>query len=104
MSKRTTAVFPRERQRTEALGERIQLARLRRGVPQTEMAIRAGVSRGTIAKLEVGDPSVGLSVLLRTLDVLGLADDLEKIAADDAVGRNLADLGLSRSPRTRRAR
>ncbi|HEX9269851.1 MAG TPA: helix-turn-helix transcriptional regulator [Candidatus Limnocylindria bacterium] len=103
MSKRTRPVFPRQRQRAEALGERLQLARLRRGVPQTEMAARIGVSRMTLGRLEAGDPSVGLSVLLRALDVLGLATDVDRIAEEDEVGRQLEDLRLSRAPRRRAA-
>src|SRR6266540_5069998 len=103
MSKRTRPVFPRQRQRAEALGERLQLARLRRGVPQTEMAARIGVSRMTLGRLEAGDPSVGLSVLLRALDVLGLATDVDRIAAEDEIGRRLQDLRLSRAPRRRAA-
>ena len=96
-------MFPRQRQRAEALGERLQLARLRRGVPQTEMAARIGVSRMTLGRLEAGDPSVGLSVLLRALDVLGLATDVDRIAEEDEVGRQLEDLRLSRAPRRRAA-
>jgi transcriptional regulator with XRE-family HTH domain len=103
MSKQTRPVFPRQRQQAEALGQRLQLARLRRRVPQTEMAARMGISRMTLNKLEAGDPSVGLSVLLRALDVLGLAPDVDRIGADDDVGRRLEDLHLSRSPRRRSA-
>lgn len=101
MGRRTRPVFPRQRQQAEALGQRLELARLRRGVPQTEMAERIGVSRPTLIKLEAGDPSVGLSVLLRALDVLGLSGDVDRIAADDEVGRRLEDVRLSRAPRRR---
>lgn len=103
MSKRTHPVFPRQRQLVVALGERLLAARLRRRIPQIEMAIRMGVSRVTLSKLEAGDPTVGLSVLLRALDALGLAGDIGHLAADDEVGRRLADLQLPR-PRRRRVR
>ena len=101
MTKRTRPIFPRQRRQAEALGERLQLARLRRGVPQTEMAARMGVSRMTLIKLEAGEVSVGLSVLLRALDVLGLSGEIDRIAVEDALGRRLEDLRLSRAPRRR---
>jgi transcriptional regulator with XRE-family HTH domain len=101
MSKHTRPVFPRQRRQAEALGERLALARLRRQVPQTEMAERMGIARQTLIKLEAGDPSVGLSVLRRALDVLGLSGDIDGLAADDQIGRRLEDLRLSRAPRRR---
>jgi transcriptional regulator with XRE-family HTH domain len=65
------------------------------------MAERMGIARQTLIKLEAGDPSVGLSVLLRALDVLGLSGDIDGLAADDQIGRRLEDLRLSRAPRRR---
>lgn len=104
MSKTTRPVFPRQQQQAEALGRRLELARLRRRVPQTEMAARMGIARSTLIKLEKGDVRVGLSVLLRALDVLGLAPDIDRIAAEDEIGRRLEDVRLSRSPRASRRR
>lgn len=54
----------------------------------------------TIYKLEHGDMSVRLSVLVRVLGVLGLLDDLDPIARDDELGRRLLDANL---PRPRRS-
>ncbi|MBA3296060.1 MAG: helix-turn-helix transcriptional regulator [Acidobacteria bacterium] len=101
MSKRTAPIFPRQKQQVETLGQRLALARLRRQIPQIEMAERMGVSRQTLIKLEAGDVSVGLSVLLRALDLLGLGADIERIAAEDDIGRRLEDVRLSRAPRRR---
>ena len=50
---------------------------------QTEMADRVGVSIPTLGKLEHGDPTIALATLFRVLSVLDLADDLDKLAADD---------------------
>jgi transcriptional regulator with XRE-family HTH domain len=55
------------------------------------MAERMGVTRPTLNRLEQGDLAVGLGVLVRALGVLGLDDDLAKLAADDELGRRLAD-------------
>jgi len=91
--------FPRERQQSRALGERLRLARRRRGISLGEMAARVGVSAVTQRHLEQGDPSVSLAALIRTLAVLQLSGDLDRIAAEDELGRRLADRNLSSKPR-----
>jgi transcriptional regulator with XRE-family HTH domain len=65
------------------------------------MAERMGITRPTLNRLERGDLSVGLGVLVRALGVLGLEDDLAKLAADDELGRRLADAATT--ARRRRA-
>ena len=100
MSKQTMPTFPRYRRTAETLGERLRLARLRRRYSETEMAERVGVSRMTIYKLEHGDLSVGLGVLVRALGVLGLDADLDLIARDDELGRRLQDAALPRPSRS----
>jgi transcriptional regulator with XRE-family HTH domain len=103
MSKRTLPTYPRYRRLAESLGERVRTARLRRRMSATEMAERMGVSRVTLHSLEQGDLSVGLGVLVRALGVLGLDEDLAAVAADDEVGRRLADAALTRSRRRKPA-
>lgn len=75
------------------------MARIRRRMSATEMAERMGVSRMTLYHLERGDLSVGLGVLVRALGVLGLEDDLDRIAADDELGRRLLDAAARPSRR-----
>lgn len=58
---------------------------------ETEMAERAYVSRTTLRKLEHGDLTVATAILARVLEVLGLEQDLDHLAADDEVGHRLAD-------------
>lgn len=67
------------------------------------MAARVGVTRPTLRSLEGGDASVGLAVLLRVLGVLGLDEDIDRLAATDEVGRRLEDLRLSTKPRRKSA-
>lgn len=57
-------------------------------MPQQLLADRMLVSRGTLHRLEAGDPTVGLGVLASALFVLGLTNRLsELISADlDRVG------------------
>lgn len=96
MAKRTPPTLPRARRQIEALGVRLRAARMRRRMTQEVLAERVGVSVPTIGKLESGDPSTSLATVLRTLAVLGLADDIDLIAAQDILGRALQDSALKR--------
>lgn len=98
MAKQSAPVFPREQQLARALGQRIRAARLRRSVSLGEMAARAGVTPKTLRRLEQGDLSVGLALLIRTLSVLGLTDDIERIASNDEIGQRLAEMRLPERP------
>ena len=55
-------------------------------------AERAQCSRITAAKVEKGDPTVSMGTYLRILFALQLADDIEMIAKNDPIGRDLQDL------------
>lgn len=101
MAKRTPLTHPKARRQIEALGARLRAARLRRGMTQQALAERVGVSIPTVGKLEAGDPSTSLATVLRALVALGLGDDIDRLAADDRLGRELQDNALKR-PRTRR--
>jgi transcriptional regulator with XRE-family HTH domain len=94
-------LLPRTQRRAETLGERLRLARQRRGIPLVELAERVNTTRTTLTRLERGDLTVSLALLVRVLGVLGLEEDLDKLAADDELGRRLQDV---RMPRPRRAR
>ena len=103
MSKLTPPSFPRYQRLAGSMGERLRLARLHRRMSATEMAERMGVSRMTLHSLEKGDLSVGLGILVRALGVLGLEGDLDRLAADDELGRKLADAAARPSRRVKRA-
>ena len=94
MPRLTPPTYPRHRRQLAALGERLRAARLRRKLSQAMLAERVGVSVPTIRKLESGDPSSSLATVIRVLQVLGLADDVDAIAAQDAPGRLLQDAEL----------
>lgn len=100
MAKRTPPVHPAQKRQLAALGQRLRAARLRRRLTQAMLAERVGVTVPTIRKLEAGDASTSLSVVLRALVVLGLAQDIDRLAAEDTLGRALQDSELKR-PRRR---
>jgi hypothetical protein len=58
------------------------------------VAKRAGVARGTLYRVEEGDPGVSIATYASVLRVLGLQGDLDLVARDDVLGRKLQDLKL----------
>ncbi|MBC7405362.1 MAG: helix-turn-helix transcriptional regulator [Cytophaga sp.] len=63
------------------LGERIKLARKAKKITLRELENRCGVHRTTLGRLESGDTTVSIAVLLAVLEVLGILSDLELIAS-----------------------
>lgn len=96
MPAKSPVIFPQERRLLSALGERIKLARLRRQLSTQAVAQRAGISRGTVYKVEAGEPGVTLGTYYRVLVTMGLEGDFQLLASDDQVGRTLQDLALER--------
>jgi transcriptional regulator with XRE-family HTH domain len=97
-------MYPAQKRLLSALGERIRLARLRRGLAVDIACERAGISRMTLYRLEAGSPAIALGTLARVLSVLSLDSDLELIGRDDRLGRLLQDQKLPprrRNPRRR---
>lgn len=81
---------PRVKSALERLGQDIRNARLRRGIAVADLAMRAGTSPSSIARLERGDPGVAIGTLGDVLVVLGL---LERLA--DLIDIRKDDLGLA---------
>ncbi|GHT86206.1 hypothetical protein AGMMS49960_00140 [Betaproteobacteria bacterium] len=61
-----------------ALSERLRAHRLAQGLPQRELALRAGLSLGAVRKLE-HDGQCSLETLLRVVQALGLMAELEPL-------------------------
>lgn len=87
-------LLPKYERQLRTMGENIRLARLRRDLTTSQVAERAGLGRNTIGKIENGDEGVSIGFYLRVLIVLGMEQDLFRIAEDDALGRKLQDAGL----------
>lgn len=94
MGQRGVTLLPKLQTILEQLGENIKLARLRRKFSTAQVAERAGITRTTLWNIERGSPQVAIGYYCQVLFVLGMAEDLQKIATDDELGRRLQDAQL----------
>ncbi len=78
----------------EVFGENMKLARKRSRLTMVQVAERADISRNTLYLIEKGSSGVSLGAVFNVLRVLGLENDILKIAADDELGRRLMDMEL----------
>lgn len=64
------------------LAEGLRLRRQVKGLSQVDLAAKLQSSQSRVAKMEAGDPSVSLDLLIRSLITLGASDrELSKIIA-----------------------
>jgi len=94
MNQKRQIIFPKYNQLLGQMGEQIKLARKRRKLTTIQVAERADIARSTLYLVEKGDASVALGAYFNVLRVLGLQNDILKLAADDDFGRKLQDLDL----------
>ena len=97
--KRTATLFPKQQKQLAQLGENIRLAAKRRKLTQTQISERTGLSKPTLRKIDRGDGSVSMGHYMQVLSVLGLSEDITKVAADDELGRKLQDIELLKGKR-----
>ncbi len=92
------------RRASRLLAEHVVTWRKLRGLTQAQVADRAGISRGTLQRIEAGDMGVSVENLLRVLRALGLLDSvpaaLDPLATD--VGRLRSSELLPQRVRPRR--
>jgi transcriptional regulator with XRE-family HTH domain len=89
MQSRKQILLPKFQKIIEKMGENIKLARKRRKLTTIQVAERAGIDRSTLYHIEKGNPSVSIGAYFNVLRVLGLQDDILKLAGDDEIGRKL---------------
>ena len=78
------------------LGQRLRRLRLQRNMPRTELAEKAGVAAGSIAKAEAGE-DIRLSTLLGLMRVLGGLDQVLQLIPEAQVSPlEAVDLGPER--------
>ena len=94
MQSKKQNLLPKFQKMLEQVGENIKLARKRRSLTTIQVAERAGIDRSTLYQIEKGNPGVAMGSYFNVLRVLGLQNDILKLAADDEFGRRLQDLKL----------
>lgn len=80
------------------LGQRIRLARIRRGLSVVDLAAKAGINRNTLTALELGKLGTAMGVCITVLWALGLDKTLDALADPDADAHGKA-LEASRRPK-----
>lgn len=94
VKKRSASVYPKNQKVLSLLGENIKFACKRRGYSQSLIAERTGLSRLTVRKIQQGGSTVSIGHYVAVLGVLGMVEDLAKVASDDELGRKLQDISL----------
>ena len=70
-------------ERVAQLGQRIRVARIRRGWSVVDLASKAGINRNTLTALELGKPGTAIGVCFTVLWALGLEKSLDAVADPD---------------------
>jgi transcriptional regulator with XRE-family HTH domain len=71
-------------QHVTQLGQRIRIARIRRGWSVADLASKAGINRNTLTALELGKAGTAVGVCFTVIWALGLDKSLEAVADPDA--------------------
>ena len=71
-------------ERITQLGQRIRVARIRRGWSVAELASKAGINRNTLTALELGRPGTAVGVCITVLWALGLDKSFDTVADPDS--------------------
>lgn len=92
------------RRTATTLGEYLTTFRRLQGLTAEQVADRAGITRGTLRKLERGEATVGLDVFLEVCRVLGALDFVTEgmNPYETALGQSLAEQNLDLPKRVRR--
>lgn len=91
MAKRRRAYSRTVRHTAELLGAQVRQARVERRWSTRELAERAGISTGTLLRVEHGDPSVSLGVAFDVATLVGVPlyfDDQARLAGELARQRD----------------
>ena len=102
MANSSPSLLPKLTRIMAAVGQQINLARLRRKLSAEQVAERSGIGRSTLVRIEKGDAGVSIGHILNVLKALGLEQDMLQLAKDDELGRKIQDADLetkSRAPK-----
>ena len=70
-------------ERVTQLGQRIRIARIRRGWSVADLASKSGINRNTLTAVELGKPGTAVGVCFTVLWALGLDKSLDAVADPD---------------------
>ena len=70
-------------ERVAQLGQRIRVARIRRGWSVVDLASKAGINRNTLTALELGKSGTAVGVCFSVLWALGLDKSVDAVADPD---------------------
>jgi transcriptional regulator with XRE-family HTH domain len=104
MNTRSLVILPNMEKLLMQLGENLKLARLRRKLTARQVAERAGITRTTLWQVEKGAPHVSVGAYAQVLFVLGMEEDLLKLATNDELGRRIQDDQLIKTKRAPKKR
>ena len=79
----STMLSPRQLDECARLGQLLARLRLARRIKQSEAALRAGLSRNTVYRLEKGDPGLALGQVLRYLDAISPSSTLLDLLSEN---------------------
>ena len=99
MRPKRTLLLPKASESLRIFGQNLRLARIRRRITAAMMCERAGISHATLTAIEQGKSSVTMAGYMSALFCLNMHKDIEKVAADDILGRELQDLQLPKRVR-----
>ena len=99
MAKKVTALGHAAELRIQQFGARLRTARLRRRFTAKHLAERAGMTAVTLRNLERGNAGVTIGAYLAVMQVLGVDGDLDLLAIDDPLGRQVQDANLPKRGR-----
>ena len=99
MRPKKTILLPKAAKSLAIFGENLRLARIRRRITAAMMCERAGVSHATLTAIERGQGSVSMAGYMSVLFCLNFHRDIEKVAGNDVLGRELQDIDLPKRVR-----
>jgi transcriptional regulator with XRE-family HTH domain len=103
MARPTTKLTPIAKAALDRLGDRLRLARQRRGLTAAMVAERAGLTPFTLRRVERGEPGVTIGAYIAVIHVLGLTAEIDAVAREDQLGRQIQDAALTSRPRRRKS-
>lgn len=96
----STMLSPRQLDECARLGQQLARLRMARKIKQTDAALRCGLSRNTVYRLEKGEPGLAIGQVLRYLEAIAPGSTLLELLSE----QDPALLALAAREKTRRVR